>query len=364
MKTPIHTPPETRMLLRPAVPSRSAIHLGAGLAALALSAAPAAAVTSTWSGAFTNGSWTDQRNWDETAPNGTTSDALFYASGAQRLNGPGYVVLGNSITIRSVTFSANAAEDVWINLTGTNYTSGRTLAFEAAEGNASITVESGASGNFVFGYSGNGQVNLVDDLDLAHHGTGTLSFNRPVQDVGGINKTGSGTMLLNAVNTYAGVTTVSGGILGGSGRLTGTIILDAGGAVAPGTSIGTLTGTSLTWNSNDALVGMIFDLSSSDNTSDLLSLTGAFAKGTGSSFLFDFVGGLGGETYTLVDFGSSDFSVDDFAVASGIGGSFTLNGNSLQFIAVPEPATPLLLLGLAAGLAARRVRTPQVAQKP
>jgi hypothetical protein len=89
----------------------------------------------------------------------------------------------------------------------------------------------------------------------------------------------------------------------------------------------------------------------------LLDLSGAFTKGTGSSFLFDFIGGTPGTTYTLVEFGSTTFSAGDFGIASGTNGTFAIVGNTLQFnaletvvAAVPEPATLMIwsLVGLMA----------------
>lgn len=56
---------------------------------------------------------------------------------------------------------------------------------------------------------------------------------------GHLTKTGAGTMLLNAANSYTGTTTVSAGVLGGSGSVAGPLIVEAAGTIAPGTSAGT-----------------------------------------------------------------------------------------------------------------------------
>lgn len=199
---------------------------------------------------------------------------------------------------------------------------------------------------------------------VEQNGTGTTVFTL-ANDYNGSTTINAGTLLINGNNSAStgAVIVNSSGTLGGTGMVGGAIDLNASGAVAPGASIGTLNGTSLTWDSDDLLAGMVFELSSVDNTSDLLDLSGSLAKGSGSSFLFDFTGGLAGQTYTLVQFGSTDFVATDFGIASGIDGTFDIVGNSLQFTAtatniVPEPQSILLaacgLLGLIGLTALRR----------
>ena len=201
---------------------------------------------------------------------------------------------------------------------------------------------------------------------------------------GGLTKLGAGRLTLDAAATYAGPTVVGGGALRVNGSLaassgltvnaggtlegTGTVFaitLDAGGKIEPGTGIGTLHGGSLTWNSDGVSSLGLFELGSADGSSDLLALSGALVKGGGSQFLFDFSGGVDGQTYTLISFadGQTSFSASDFAVAPTTGnifGTFSVDGDSVNFtrgVAVPEP-TGVLVLG-AAGLGAlcRRRRT-------
>ena len=58
---------------------------------------------------------------------------------------------------------------------------------------------------------------------------------------GGLTKTGAGSLLLNAANTYTGTTTVSAGSLGGTGSVAGPLVVSAAGTIAPGASAGTFT---------------------------------------------------------------------------------------------------------------------------
>jgi fibronectin-binding autotransporter adhesin len=141
----------------------------------------------------------------------------------------------------------------------------------------------------------------------------------------------------------------------GAGVWDGRIVLD--GTLAPGFSVGeraTVSGEALTLN---GLGVMQMNLSQTDNTSDRLTLTGAFTKGTAGGFLFDFEGGgLADTTYTLVQFTSTDFLVSDFSytdLAPGLSGTFTLTSTELLFT-VPEPGSAMLLLGGLAMLGMRR----------
>jgi PEP-CTERM motif len=164
-----------------------------------------------------------------------------------------------------------------------------------------------------------------------------------------------------SVNSSA-ATVNSGGILAGVGSVS-SVTLNAGGHIAPGSAAGTI-GTlntangNFTWNGEGtALAQMTFNLGNAANmglsaTSDRISLgLGAFDRGTGSFFEFDFGNsGAHGNIYTLVTFGSQGgFTETDFSyagLASGLTGTFSLTANSLQFTVVPEPSA-LALVGVA-----------------
>ena len=186
--------------------------------------------------------------------------------------------------------------------------------------------------------------------------TNATTFAPSITGPGHVTQSGIGRTTLTGTSTYTGATVVDGGTLlvdgsitsnvtvngatlGGSGRV-GTIVLNDGATLAPGDSIGTLTATSLTWSAGAQFV---FELGAT--TSDLLDLSGALTKSGTGTFAFNFAdaGWTEGRTYTLIDFGSTNFSASDFGYLNGGGfnGTFAFDGSTLTFqlVAIPEPST-------------------------
>ena len=272
-----------------------------------------------------------------------------------------------------------------------------------------------------------GSTNLATSVSAGYAGIAALTLNPQSgksYDYGGIiangtsagmslTKTGPGSQQLTGVSTYTGTTFVNGGRLelAGSGDLSNTagVVIDGGdfrwnsstaysrpltftsgtvsgtgtigvavtvnGVVAPGNAgIGTLTvSNNVTWNAGNAwlfqlgtpAVSLAAATSASD--ADLLSLTGAFTQGTGSTFTFDFATGGSDGWYKLVDYTSTNFTPGtntSFAatnVPAGKSANFVVDAGStaLYVQIVPEPSTLALAglgIGLAGFLACRRSR--------
>lgn len=107
------------------------------------------------------------------------------------------------------------------------------------------------------GTSGSITGDVVNNAVLVFDRSDALSYGGAISGSGALTKRGSGTLTLTGTNSYTGTTavtggklvvdgslasrvTLAGGTLGGSGTV-GGIVANAGGVVAPGNSIGTLT---------------------------------------------------------------------------------------------------------------------------
>ncbi|MGZ5568072.1 MAG: GH25 family lysozyme [Limisphaerales bacterium] len=183
--------------------------------------------------------------------------------------------------------------------------------------NATATIAKGSgSGN-------SGLVDLNGGTRTLTIGNGTsfadVSINVPVTN-GGLVKSGSGTLQLTAANTYAGGTTVNGGVLvvsntTGSATGSGPVTVNSGTLMGPGTISGavnvTATGTivpnlslgTLTLNNAPTLNGLVYTQINRNNGTPLAGKI-VLTSGTltyGANLKVDNVGAAltGGEVFTL-----------------------------------------------------------------
>jgi fibronectin-binding autotransporter adhesin len=281
----------------------------------------------------------------------------------------------SGITIGSTTSFAFGTAGIAGNSTiGATYTTGTST----IEGQVGLTGGGGAVRNNIFDVAGEGTLIMSGLLtggntastSVSKTGTGTLSLTRSAGNSisGSAFNVSAGTLLVNntagsATGSTVPVNVAVGATLGGAGRIAGATTIS--GILAPGNSIGTLTvANDVTWNGGSLLGGATTDWKfelGAGNAADLLQITGAeseFIKGTGTIFRFDFLGSTDTGTFKLVDWDSiasvgggelgTNFAATDFTytnLGGGNSGTFQFNGSQLEFQAVPEPSSLVMLIG-------------------
>lgn len=199
------------------------------------------------------------------------------------------------------------------------------------------------------------------DQDAAYSGT----IQDAIVDSGlgvGLTKTGTGTLALDAANTYTGDTTVSagtllvngslaadsavtvnGGALGGTGVINGLVTVNTGGTLSPGSSLGVLTiNGNLVLNAGST---NLFEVDTTVPTNDVVVLGAAVTYGgvlnivTNGTF-------TAGQTFTLFS-GAGATTPGNFASIQGSPGAglgFTFTNGVLSVVSTGPAYPPATLL--------------------
>lgn len=198
---------------------------------------------------------------------------------------------------------------------------------------------------------------LMENIALAKGGPGILSLGG-ANTYAGTTLISNGTLAVNGSHLGGALYTVAGGALGGTGLIDAAIHVLAGGAVAPGNSIGTLT----TSNSFDLDGVLQIELANAAGPgaglSDLLDVNGFFDI-TNGTVQFVYTGTMTNDFYVFAEYDS--ISGDPFIDVQNLPGGYVIDytfgtGNQIALV-IPEPSTVALLatgLALVAGMARRR----------
>jgi len=264
----------------------------------------------------------------------------------------------NAIVFAQNNTSANAGT---LRYLGAGEATNRVLTLNGNSGGITLD-QSGPSGTLEFLANLSATATGTKTLTLTGSTAGIGKFSGVIGGTGTINvvKSGTGTWLLSAVNTYTGSTAVNAGTLGGTGTIAGNVTVAAVGTLLGGDGAapsGALTlGGGLT-TSAGSTVSLV--LGPTGSHSSIARTAGTVTFASGQSFAFIDAGAAPGFYDNLITNLAGDPGVAGFTIANpGWAGSFSFDGANvdLTLTAVPEPGAAVGLSVLAMGLLARRRR--------
>ena len=171
--------------------------------------------------------------------------------------------------------------------------------------------------------------NIVNNGVLKFTQTANSKITGIISGNGRMNQSGSNRLVVSGSNTYAGGTTINTGVVqteNASALGTGAVTINGGALRA----IGQLNVSDLTWNAGTIGLAPL--------AGDVINVAGAFTSGVGGGlFALASQGMMANQAYTLVNFNSSNFNLNQFSVIWNEPGvqfssSFLLNPGSVQII--------------------------------
>ncbi|MFO1487823.1 MAG: autotransporter-associated beta strand repeat-containing protein [Verrucomicrobiota bacterium] len=276
----------------------------------------------------------------------TLSGNNTFSGGVVLQNGAGTLNANSASALGSGALNVNVAGAVLNNTSGNAVTVPNSLT-------VGTSFSFAGSNPLTFG----GTVNLGSLSKTITTTAGTLIFDGAMTGSGAFTKSGSGRLVLAAVNPFSGTVTVNAGTLlihgslgansltasgtgsvGGNGTISGPVTIQSGATLSPGASVG-----GLTVNNNVSLGGLtLIELDKASSTND--SVRGITALTYGGTLTVTNLGGAlaAGDTFKLFDAQSwtGAFAVTNLPpLSAGLGWRFYPDTGTLRVL----PTEPTLL---------------------
>ncbi|RYD85213.1 MAG: hypothetical protein EOP84_03225, partial [Verrucomicrobiaceae bacterium] len=182
-------------------------------------------------------------------------------AGTLNVTGGGVNITGNP----GLLVTNNATSVGTVNLDGGTITTKRVQAGAGGAGTANfnfdggtLTAGTGANADF---FTGMDTAVFEDGGGTINSNGNTIAINQTLTGIGGLTKSGAGTLLINGSAEYTGTTVVSAGTLGGIGNIAGNVTVNSGASINPGAPLGVLTATGTTTFSAGASLTIDLDAS-------------------------------------------------------------------------------------------------------
>lgn len=252
------------------------------------------------------------------------------ADTAQLLIGEAGVTINSAVTISDI--AAGDTQDVRViggsNTSGLATFTGSITLGEFASSGVGSSLQVTAAGSGTTRFSG-----VIDDgvntSGITKVGDGTVEFTSTVGNTyHGTTTVSAGTLLINNTNgsgTGSGAVVVNGGILSGTGSISGDVTVNTGGTLSPGASIESLGAGGITINNGGTF---LYELNTTSVAADLL-----FATDLSTSLTL-----TGSPTLSLVDLGANapltngtKFTLFSYTAGSWNGGTFASYADDSTF---------------------------------
>lgn len=206
--------------------------------------------------------------------------------------------------IRFNNANAGSARATWIFnngfTDGQGFTANDTIRFGAMAGNGQLRRDNGSPVVCIGALNTNTTFSGIITLGLTivKEGTGVLRFTG-ANNYSGTTTVTAGTLLIDSTGQITSPTTVTGGILGGIGTCSGTVVIGAGGKLSPGSQgIGTFTTGPLTMNTGAAY---LVELNTQTGTGDQTKANGVTLANAQLTLSGTGTGLPAGTNYTIID---------------------------------------------------------------
>ena len=199
----------------------------------------------------------------------------------------------------------------------------------------------GANNNFMSYLSA---ANVLAGGAVIDTGTNTITIVQTLNDgggVGGLTKLGSGTLMLNAANTYNGNTIISAGTLGGNGSIAGSLINQSNGTLSPSAGASVLSTMTISGNvtlNSGSFTAMKLNKGGSPTQDEIVSSGTVNYGGTlvvtnmGTSLALN-------DTFQLFDAANYTGNFSAIIGNAGAGNAFSFNPANGNLTVITGPAT-------------------------